>query len=32
MKSYSNPNVPMRRAMEIVQRLNKEKYLGYRID
>lgn len=29
---YVNPNVPMRRAKEIIARLQKEYYLGYLID
>lgn len=32
MKDYTNPNVPYRRALTIVHRLYKEKYLGYRIN
>lgn len=30
--NYVNPNVPMRRAKEIIARLQKEYYLGYLID
>ena len=29
---YCNPNVPLSRALEIIKRLQKEKYLGYKID
>lgn len=32
LKDYVNPNVPLQRALTIVQRLHKEKYLGYKID